>query len=133
VRANQIRASEARTGSTCSPDPREPILTIYSAAVVDARWRLRDSVAPALQNSGRDGEAQGLPVSEPAGVRQLGSASGGVSNAAARIMIAAVTFFTAFALAFVALFLCVRQLVRPGDGEDRKTGSAVAAHGPGSR
>jgi len=78
VRANQIRASEARTGSTCSPIRESRSSPSYSAGPsVDAALpprRQRRTGPPGI--SGRDGEGAGPSRVGPAGGAPARSASG---------------------------------------------------------
>ena len=71
---------------------------------------------------------QGFPEDELPQMRQLGAARGGVTNSKAAIVIAALTFLTAFALSFVAL-LCAGSPAHAADrGGRRASGPPAARH-----
>ncbi len=114
-RASQIRASQAPYRLELQSHPDEPVLAIYAVA---PSWpeaqRLADSAVPGLQDYLRDiARLQGFPEEQLPQLRQLGSARGGTTNGKAKIVIAGLTFFTAFGLSFVLLLLLLRRFRRP--------------------
>jgi hypothetical protein len=112
--ANQIRASRAPYRLELQADPVQPLLAIYSEAPsLPEALRLANSAILGLQDYLRElARQQGFPVQELAQLRQLGSASGGVTNGSARVVIGGLTFITAFALSFVVMFVLVGRPLR---------------------
>ena len=113
-RASQIRDSRAPYRLELQSDPAEPLLAIYAEAPSTAEaLRLANSSILGLQDYLRAvAQRQGFDQRNMPQLRQLGSARGGVTNSKAKIVIAGLTFVTAFALSFVLLFALVRWLLR---------------------
>jgi hypothetical protein len=110
-RADQIRASRAPYRLELQSDPAEPILAIYAQAPsLDAAQRLANAAGAGLHDFLVGVARQdGFPLKELPQLRQLGSARGGVVNGKAKLMIAGLTFVTAFVLSFVALLVLFRR------------------------
>jgi hypothetical protein len=113
-RASQIRGTRAPYRLELQSDPDEPVLAIYAEAPsADEAARLADGAVSGL----RDylvalADKQGFAREELPQLRQLGSARGGVVNGHARLIIAALTFVTGFALSFVLLVSLARWRLR---------------------
>ena len=111
-RASQIRDSRAPYRIELQSSPAEPLFTVYAAAPnTEGALKLADSAVLGLEDYLRSLAAkQGLSDRRMPTLRQLGAARGGLTNGKARIVIAGMTFFTAFALSFVLLLALLRQL-----------------------
>ena len=127
-RADQIRGSRLPYRLELQSDPYEPTLAIYSEAPsIYVAQRLADSAILGLRDYLRtQAQAQGLSERQLPRLRQLGPARGDVTNAHARIVIAGLTFVTAFVLSFVSLFVLARRPWRrredqPQQRPDRST------------
>ena len=98
----------------------EPVLTVYAEAPsYDEAMRLAGSAVPGLQDYLRAQAATaGLPTSELPVLDELGPARGGVTNNHAKYVIAALTFITAFGLAYVLLLVLVRRPWRRQEPEE---------------
>jgi hypothetical protein len=101
---------------------------VYSEAPTSAQaLRLADAAVLGLEDYLRGlAKRQGFDERALPQLRQLGSARGGVTNSKAAIVIGALTFVTAFALSFVALFAVVRR-------RRRRTGVDVTVPAPQPR
>jgi hypothetical protein len=135
-RASQIRASRAPYRLETQAEPGEPILAIYAEAPsFEAAQGLANAAVTGMGDYLRDlAREQGFPEAEVPQLQQLGSPRGGVTNGKARIVIAGLTFVTAFGLSFMLLLLAGRRL-RRGEGREaapapeprsRLTGRAAA-------
>lgn len=111
-RASQIEGSRAPYRLEVQSSPAEPTFTIYAAAPTTAEaLELADSAVLGVGDYLRElATRQGASERRAPVLRQLGAARGGLTNAKARIVIAGLTFVTAFALSFVALLLALRGL-----------------------
>lgn len=120
--ASQLVASNATYRLELQADPNEPILSIYANAPSLAQaLRLANSAPVGLDDYLRALAArQGFPQHELPKLRQLGSARGGITNSSARIEIAGMTFITAFALAFIGLFLLIQRPWRRREAQDQR-------------
>lgn len=89
----------------------EPVLTIYAEAPsYDEAMRLASSAVPGLQDYlHAQAASDSFSASELPVLDELGPARGGVTNNHAKYVIAALTFITAFALAYVCLFVLIRR------------------------
>lgn len=118
--ASEFVASNASYRLELQADPSEPILSIYAEAPsLDQARRLANSAPVGLDHYLRALAAQQrFPRNELPHLRPLGSARGGVTNSSARIEIAGLTFITAFALAFIGLFLVIRRPWRRREAQD---------------
>ena len=127
-RASQIRDSRAPYRLELQSDPTEPLFTVYSEAPTSAQaLRLANAAVLGLEDYLRGlAKRQGFDERALPQLRQLGSARGGVTNSKAAIVIGALTFVTAFALSFVALFAVVRR-------RRRRTGVDVTVPAPQPR
>ncbi len=110
-RANQIRASNAPYRLELQASPVEPILTIYAEAPsFPSALRLANSSILGLRDYLRTlARQQHWPLRELPQLRQLGNARGGVTHSSAKLMIAALTFITVFALTFVGLLMILKR------------------------
>ena len=114
-RASQIRDSRAPYRLELQSSPASRCSPIYAAAPTteeaqSSPTRRSSACEDYLRDARRASRASpsaGCPT-----LRQLGAARGGLTNGKARIVIAGLTFFTAFALSFVAC--CSRSLRRRG-------------------
>jgi uncharacterized membrane protein len=119
-RANRIRVSRAPYRLELQASPVEPILTIYAEAPsFPAALRLANSSILGLRDYLRTlARQQHWPLRDLPQLRQLGNARGGISHSSAKLMIAALTFITAFALSFVGLLVIIKRPWRRRE-EDR--------------
>ena len=117
--ASELQASRARYRLEMQADPYEPLLTIYSEAPsVYGAEHLADSAVLGMQDFLRQlAREQGFPEHDLPQLRPLGDARGGVTNSGAEIVIAGLTFVTAFALSLLGLLLLVRRPWRRRDIE----------------
>lgn len=106
-RASQIVDSLTPYRLELQSSPTLPTLSIYAEAPsADAAVRLASSAVGGLHDYLRAlALKQGFPVADLPRLRQLGAASGGITNRRAKYEIGALTFLTAFAISFFALFL----------------------------
>ncbi|HEY3946767.1 MAG TPA: O-antigen ligase family protein [Solirubrobacteraceae bacterium] len=119
--ASQLVASNAAYRLELQADPSEPILSVYAEAPsLHQALRLANSAPMGLHDYLRALAArQRFPPHELPQLRPLGSARGGITNSSARIEIAGMTFITAFALAFIGLFLLIRRPWKRREAEDQ--------------
>jgi hypothetical protein len=110
-RANQIRVAKAPYRLELQPAPNEPVLTIYAEAPsAEAAELLANSSVQGLQDYVQSvARQEDFPLQELPQLRQLGNARGGVTNGGAKIMIAGITFITAFALSLISLLVLIRR------------------------
>jgi hypothetical protein len=113
-RASQIQSSRAPYRLETQAEPGEPILAIYAEAPsFEQAQGLANAAVTGLGDYLRTlAREEGFPETELPQLRQLGSPRGGVTNGKARIVIAGLTFVTAFGLCFAVLLLLGRRLRR---------------------
>ena len=118
--ATELRNSNAPYRLELQASTIEPVLTVYAEAPsYDEAMRLANGAVPGLQDYLRTQAATGgFPTTEMPVLDQLGAARGGVTNNHAKYVIAALTFITAFALAYIILLVLIRRPWRRQEPEE---------------
>ena len=119
VRASQVAASKLPYHLELQSSPSEPILAIYAQApTADEAERLANAAPRGLQDYLQAlAQQEAFPERKLVRIRQLEPARGGVINAKARVMIAALTFIVAFGLTLVVLLALLYGWLRRRDPE----------------
>ena len=117
VRATQIVDSKLPYHLELQSSPSEPVLAIYSQAPSpDEARRLANAAGLGLQDYLDDLAAkQDFPAQKLVRIRPLGDARGGVINARARAMTAALTFMVGFGLTCALLLALLYRRLRRHD------------------